>query len=1248
MLRHGYNLGRNAGADAEGIDSARATRRLFAAAEAAAPRRRGRGGGPRAMAPDRAEALWQPLGPAVTLRGSGDSDPRVAGRVRDIAVNDDGTRIYVASALGGVWYSGDSGASWEPVGKYATTVNRADLAQASNTLANGAIHVRFDAGGNLANDEVWVGTGEPDTRDEPSVLGFQGQYGGVGVLHARGPVQAVRANGNTDPWTREAQPRPGVYRGLRGAGVFSIVADPRNADHLVAATTRGLHERDPLTGDWSVVQVAQWNATTLTSDRVVVTDVVWTTVGANSRLWVAAASGSKAQLPAVRGLWRSDNGTAGPWVRVDLTGVKTNPQRGTLRRIGLAAAPSDGAVVYALANGPRLWRVDGDTTVRRVRAIPAALFGGAGSDQSEYDLAIAVDPREPRRLVLGGSFVNTPGDSTLVSAALYRITLRGTLPATGANWPTDYGFNEGNDATWVGSEVHPDVHRIRWPSTGAAPGHVFVGCDGGLFRSTDGAGPRTFASRASGLQVNEPGFLAPHPTNDSIVLVGVQDNGVQMRIGESVWRRALLFGDGGGVAFDPGRPDRFAAQPTQSSWGATGDVDISPTWRGTDPNFQVEDARSTFYSNAAVLRRADNVTQLAIGTNRVWYSENWGSKVWTGAAFATSWRTLPSRTDPRAADAANFTTDVLPPGPFPPGSIDRSPGVRALRWSGEHRLYAVMPGAIYRLERTPATMSWRLRRVHIRSNTTSPMAAAVGPSLAREGSLNDIAPHDNAAGPHGSFYLATSHPLEPLWFFDGTNTWYPCGLGTLPPPPPVPANAPDGVRAPAYSVVVDPANTEVVYAGTTVGVWRGERSVVGGAPQWHWTAFNNGLPEAAVQDLAISTYPLPQGGNVRLMRAALQARGVWELQLDVPTSTVTYVRAHHYDTRRMRPVPLADPMFRAGSQDRVWHLDWADVRNRDFRAGPAAAAAPHPDGTPAGSFLWHASPDIKVRPAPGSTPLAPPAAAPAGHSPLPWTNLPDDRFALWALQTALHGLDPRVVPDGRWTVMLRRRIRALRESLGVNPAGDRVDADLWNHPQVQAQFWADPWDVPGAPTEADLMERIVGMATPRPGSPTGAAVSPASVALPAQRAKVEVCVHGRGLAAAAPSEVAVALLRFQLPVDPLMWGAPLLATVSAVTSVLVPLMQAAPAGGAALPALPGGWVAADAVVGVRRPGAAVSAASPAVLTFDTDFTGAAGTRWLLLAVVFAGVGTPDLTGAVDLRDAVLRSPHLAARSVEIV
>ena len=470
--------------------------------------------------------------------------------------------------------------------------------------------------------------------------------------------------------------------------------------------------------------------------------------------------------------------------------------------------------------------------------------------------------------------------------------------------------------------------------------------------------------------------------------------------------------------------------------------------------------------------RVGGVTQVALGTSRVWYSEQWFRTFADNVAGV--WRvqavTLPSFTDPRAGNANDAVTDVLEHGPVPPGTLDTwATGVRALRWAGPDRLYVLMPGAVHRLDRNAANRTWQRHPDPAPRGGRGPGApapAASGPVIPPEGMLNDLAVHDQTAGPHGSFYVATSHPLEPLWWFDGTGIWFPSGLGTLPPAGP-------GVRVPAYSVtvdLVDPPEPGVVYVGTAVGVWRGTLTITAGVPAWDWTALANGLPEAAVQDLSVVRYPLAQGGQVRLLRAALQSRGAWECQLDTDLVDVTYLRVHPYDTRRSLPTALPDPLPPPRGADREWHLDWADVRARAFRDAAGRPAA-SPDGTPAGSFTWHASPDLRVHPAPGS-PLFP---APAS---LPWTRKPADKYALWALQTALHAVDPLIVPDGRWTALFGRRLRALRRANGLSDIAV-VDAALWNHAAIAAGWWADPWDGP-APSEADLVERIVHRTTARP------------------------------------------------------------------------------------------------------------------------------------------------------------------------
>ena len=393
----------------------------------------------------------------------------------------------------------------------------------------------------------------------------------------------------------------------------------------------------------------------------------------------------------------------------------------------------------------------------------------------------------------------------------------------------------------------------------------------------------------------------------------------------------------------------------------------------------------------------------------------------------------------------------------------------------------------------------------------------------------------------------------------------------------------------------------MVYVGTAVGVWRGALTITAGVPAWDWAALANGLPEAAVQDLSVVRYPLAQGGRVRLLRAALQSRGAWECQLDADLVDVTYLRVHPYDTRRSLPTALTDPLPPPRGADREWHLDWADVRARAFRDA-AGRPAPSPDGTPAGSFTWHASPDLRVRPAPGSPAFPAPAS-------LPWTRKPADKYALWALQTALHAVDPLIVPDGRWTALFGRRLRALRRANGLSDIAV-VDAALWNHAAIAAGWWADPWDGP-APSEADLVERIVHRTTARPvvgtepevDAPT---VSAASCAVPAGPLAVEVCVHRRALQPLGPDGLTVLLLRTQLDPNAANWaGMPALAVAG-----LGDAMAGVPADGGPLGLHAAGRLAARRR---QRPGPPPVArragrpgrlgAAPVVVSFRTDLPG---------------------------------------------
>jgi hypothetical protein len=71
---------------------------------------------------------------------------------------------------------------------------------------------------------------------------------------------------------------------------------------------------------------------------------------------------------------------------------------------------------------------------------------------------------------------------------------------------------------------------------------------------------------------------------------------------------------------------------------------------------------------------------------------------------------------------------------------------------------------------------------------------------------------------------------------------------------------------PVNSFVIDPANSNNLYAGTDIGVFR---STDGGQS---WQPFSNGLPRVAVFDIKL------QNAN-RVLRIATHGRGIWEISV---------------------------------------------------------------------------------------------------------------------------------------------------------------------------------------------------------------------------------------------------------------------------------------------------------------------------------------------------------------------------------
>ena len=67
--------------------------------------------------------------------------------------------------------------------------------------------------------------------------------------------------------------------------------------------------------------------------------------------------------------------------------------------------------------------------------------------------------------------------------------------------------------------------------------------------------------------ISVPTAVAQHPTSSHFVAMGAQDNGTQVRTGDTVWEEVLV-GDGGGLMFHPVQTHYLVAQYLGGRWEA--------------------------------------------------------------------------------------------------------------------------------------------------------------------------------------------------------------------------------------------------------------------------------------------------------------------------------------------------------------------------------------------------------------------------------------------------------------------------------------------------------------------------------------------------------------------------------------------------------------------------------------------------------------------------------------------------------
>lgn len=457
----------------------------------------------------------------------------MAGRVTAIdVVNSRPEVIYAGTASGGLWKSESGGTAWEPIFDKQTTASIGAVAiQQSNPSV------------------IWVGTGEGNPRN--SLNGGDGIYKSLdgGKNWIKSGLDKTRnihriiidpQNPNTvyvgaigSPWG--IHPERGVFKTTDGGktwkkilyvndktGAADLVMDPSNPNKLMVAMWE--HYRQP------------W---------------FFTSGGPGSGLYVTHDGGEN-------------------WVkRTDEDGLP----KGDLGRMGLAIAPSNPKIVYALVESKKnaLYKSE-DGGFKWTKVNDKSEIG----NRPFYYADIFVDPVNENRLYTVYTYINVSTDGGRSFDQL--------MPA--------YNTTRG---------VHPDHHA--WWIHPSDPNYIIEGNDGGLNISRDRGTTWRFVQNLPVAQFYHIAVDNDFPYN---VYGGMQDNGSwagpayvwkDQGIRNSYWQE-VSFGDGFDVVPDPD-DNRYGFSMAQEGWVGRYDLKTGH-FEYVKPHAPELDVKLRFNWNAAI------------------------------------------------------------------------------------------------------------------------------------------------------------------------------------------------------------------------------------------------------------------------------------------------------------------------------------------------------------------------------------------------------------------------------------------------------------------------------------------------------------------------------------------------------------------------------------------------------------------------------------------------------------------------
>ena len=337
---------------------------------------------------------------------------------------------------------------------------------------------------------------------------------------------------------------------LDAIGATDVAIDPSNSDIIYLATGDGdagdtysigiLKSTDggttwAATGlNWNVTQGRMINRLLIhpTNSNILLAATslgVYKSINAGAS-WVLATSGSfkdmefKPSDPTIvyvagtTFLKSLDTGSS-------FTSISSGVPSTDVGRLSIAVSAANASIVYMLASKNSdsgflgVYKSTNSGTSFATTATTPNLLGwnsngGDAGGQGWYDLSLECSATDANMLWVGG--VN-----------VWKSSNGGTTWACNAHWTGSGGL----------PYVHADVHCLSWIP---ANNSLYVGCDGGIFRTTNNG--TSYSDVSSNLQISQQYRLGIAQLNGNKILTGWQDNGSNLKNGTA--HSQVLGGDG--------------------------------------------------------------------------------------------------------------------------------------------------------------------------------------------------------------------------------------------------------------------------------------------------------------------------------------------------------------------------------------------------------------------------------------------------------------------------------------------------------------------------------------------------------------------------------------------------------------------------------------------------------------------------------------------------------------------------------